>query len=161
MLNFIVGVKNSGKTEKAHEVLGKCVSEGKKTMLIVPKQFTFDTDKGILHLLGPKTASEIEVLSFSRLCHVALKTYGGIKSPIAKGGMREIFMSVAVESLRDRLTVFSKHKNEIALVSKLLGEIDEMKNSGITPDEIEAKANRLTDNMLKEKLLVNQVDIQL
>ena len=153
MLNFIVGVKNSGKTEKAHEVLGKCVSEGKKTMLIVPKQFTFDTDKGILHLLGPKTASEIEVLSFSRLCHVALKTYGGIKSPIAKGGMREIFMSVAVESLRDRLTVFSKHKNEIALVSKLLGEIDEMKNSGITPDEIEAKANRLTDNMLKEKLL--------
>ena len=153
MLNFIIGVKNSGKTRKAHEVLGKCALEGKKTMLIVPKQFTFDTDRGILHLLGPKTASEIEVLSFSRLCHVALKTYGGIKSPIAKGGMREIFMSVAIESLRDKLTVFSKHKNEIALVSKLLGEIDQMKNSGITPDEIEAKAQRLTDNMLKEKLL--------
>ncbi len=153
MLNFIVGVKNSGKTAKAHEMLGKCVSHGKKTMLIVPKQFTFDTDKGILHLLGPETASEIEVLSFSRLCHVALKTYGGIKSPIAKGGMREIFMSVAIDGLRDSLKVFSRHKNEMALVSKLLGEIDEMKNSGITPDEIEAKAHRLTDNLLKEKLL--------
>lgn len=153
MLNFIVGVKNSGKTSKAHKVLGKCVSEGKKTMLIVPKQFTFDTDKGILHLLGPKTASDIEVLSFSRLCNVVLKTYGGIKAPLAKGGMREIFMSVAVESLRDRLKVFSKHKNEIALVSKLLGEIDEMKSSGITPDEIEAKAHLLTDSLLREKLL--------
>lgn len=153
MLNFIVGVKNSGKTAKAHEILGKCVSEGKKTMLIVPKQFTFDTDKGILHLLGPKAASEIEVLSFSRLCHVAVKTYGGITDPIAKTGMREVFMSVAIESVRDKLKFFARHKNEIALVTKLLSEVDRMKNSGITPDEIEAKAEAISDNMLKTKLL--------
>ena len=153
MLNFIVGVKNSGKTATAHKILGRCVDENKKTMLIVPKQFTFDTDKGILHLLGPKAASEIEVLSFSRLCHVALKTYGGINSPIAKGGMREVFMSVAIESLRDKLTVFAKHKNEIALVNKLLSEIDRLKNEGITAEEIEAKAGSVTDNMLREKLL--------
>ena len=153
MLNFIIGVKNSGKTQKAHEVLGECVKEGKNTMLIVPKQFTFDTDKGILRLLGPKTASEIEVLSFSRLCHVAVKTYGGIKSPIAKSGMREVFMSVAIESVRDSLKVFAKHKNEIALVTKLLDEIDRLKNSGITADELEMKAELLSDNLLKEKLL--------
>ena len=153
MLNFITGVKNSGKTAKAHEVLGKCVAEGKKTMLIVPKQFTFDTDKGILHLLGPKAASEIEVLSFSRLCHVALKAYGGINAPIAKTGMREVFMSVAIEGVRDKLKFFSKHKNEIALVTKLLGEVDRMKKSGLTPDEIELKAESLSDNMLKTKLL--------
>lgn len=153
MLNFIVGVKNSKKTEKAHEILGKCVLEGKETMLIVPKQFTFDTDRGILHLLGPKTASEIEVLSFSRLCHVAVKSYGGITTPIAKSGMREVFMSAAIESVRDSLKVFARHKNEIALVTKLLDEIDRMKNSGITADEIEMKAEILTDNLLKEKLL--------
>ena len=110
MLNFITGVKNSSKTKKAHEVLGKCALEGKKTMLIVPKQFTFDTDRALLHLLGPKTASEIEVLSFSRLCNVAVTTYGGIKAPIAKTGMREVFMSTAVEGVRDSLKVFAKHK---------------------------------------------------
>ncbi len=153
MLNFITGVKNSSKTKKAHEILGKCALEGKKTMLIVPKQFTFDTDRGILHLLGPKAASEIEVLSFSRLCHVAVKTYGGIKTPIAKSGMREVFMSVAIESVRDSLRVFAKHKNEIALVTKLLDEIDRLKNSGITADELEMKAELLSDNLLKEKLL--------
>lgn len=153
MLNFIVGVKNSGKTAKAHEVLGKCVAEGKKTMLIVPKQFTFDTDRGILHLLGPKAASEIEVLSFSRLCHVALTTYGGITAPVAKTGMREVFMSVAIEGVKDKLKFFARHKNEIALVTKLLGEVDRMKNSGITPDEIELKAESISDNMLKTKLL--------
>ena len=153
MLNFITGVKNSHKTRKAHEVLGKCANEGKDTLLIVPKQFTFDTDRALLHLLGPKTASEIEVLSFSRLCHVAVTTYGGIKAPIAKTGMREVFMSTAIESVKDSLKVFSKHKNEIALVTKLLSEIDSMKNSGVTADEIEMKAEAISDNLLKEKLL--------
>ena len=153
MLNFITGVKNSHKTQKAHEILGKCAIEGKETLLIVPKQFTFDTDRALLHLLGPKTASEIEVLSFSRLCHVAVTTYGGIKTPIAKAGMRDVFMSTAVESVRDSLKVFSRHKNEIALVTKLLSEIDSMKAAGVTADEIEMKAEALTDNLLKEKLL--------
>ncbi len=153
MLYFITGVKNSHKTKKAHEVLGKCALEGKETMLIVPKQFTFDTDRALLHLLGPKTASEIEVLSFSRLCHVALTSYGGIKVPVAKTGMREVFMSTAIESVRDSLKVFAKHKNEISLVTKLISAIDSMKNSGVTADTIEVKAETLSDNLLKEKLL--------
>ncbi|MBQ7294621.1 MAG: PD-(D/E)XK nuclease family protein [Clostridia bacterium] len=152
MLNFIIGVKNSGKTKTAHKVLGECAQKGEGAMIIVPKQFTFDTDKGLLSLLGPKTACEIEVLSFSRLCHVAVSTYGGIKKSIAAGGMREIFMSNAVEALKDKLTVFAKQKNEIALVTKLLSEIDKMKNSGITADMLEESAEKITDRVLKSKL---------
>ena len=152
MLNFITGVRNSGKTKKAHEILGTCVSAGKSAMIIVPKQFTFDTDKGILSLLGPKLACEVEVLSFSRLCHVAVSTYGGIKKPVASQGMREIFMSRAIESIRDRLFVFAKHKNEIALVTKMLSAVDELKNSGITADDLDEAAEKTEDNILRGKL---------
>lgn len=152
MLNFIIGVKNSGKTKKAHEVLGESAAKGEGAMIIVPKQFTFDTDKGLLSLLGPKTACEIEVLSFSRLCHVAVSTYGGIKKDIAGQGMREIFMSNTLEALRDRLTVFAKQKNEIALVTKLLSAVDEMKNSGVTADMLEESAQKTADRMLRSKL---------
>ncbi len=152
MLNFIIGVRNSGKTKKAHEILGECVKKGESTMIIVPKQFTFDTDRGILSLLGPKMACEIEVLSFSRLCHVAVKTYGGINKPIATAGMREIFMSSAIESLKDKLTVFSRHKNEIALVTKMLSAVDEMKNSGVTADALDSAAEKTADPLFKSKL---------
>lgn len=152
MLNFIVGVKNSGKTKKAHEILGKSISKGTEAMIIVPKQFTFETDKGLLSLLGPKTACEIEVLSFSRLCHVAVSTYGGIKEPIAGQGMREIFMSSAIESLKDKLRVFSKHKNEIALVKKMIKEIDELKSSAITYEDLKESAEIIRDPVLKNKL---------
>ncbi len=151
MLNFIIGVKGSGKTAKAHEILGEAVKRGEKAMLIVPKQFTFQSDKRILGLLGPRLACEVEVLSFSRLASVVLQTYGGITKPVAKQGARNILMSLAVESLTEKLNVFARHKNEIALVTKMLDTLDELKKDGISLDEFEKSAADLDDNLLKEK----------
>lgn len=152
MLHFITGKKQSGKTTLAHRILQKAVSENKSTMLIVPKQYTFESDKKILSLLGPKDASEVEVLSFSRLVNTAMSRYGGIKKPIAKEGARVIFMSLAIESLCDKLTVFSKHKNDFALVTKLLSCVDEMKRVGVSSDELLECSEKIADKTLKAKL---------
>lgn len=152
MLNFIIGVKGSGKTHKAHSILGDCVKRGEKAVLVVPKQFTFHSDKGILHLLGPKDACEVDVLSFSRLATLVLQTYGGVTSHIAKQGARNILMSLAIESLTDKLTVFAKHKNEIALVTKMLDTLDELKKEGISIEEFEKSAILTEDALFKEKI---------
>ena len=152
MLHFITGKKQSGKTTLAHKVLQKAVKEKKSTMLIVPKQYTFQSDKKILSLLGPKDASEVEVLSFSRLVGNAMSRYGGIRKPIAKEGARVIFMSLAIESLADELKVFSRHKNDFALVTKLLSCVDEMKKEGISSDELFECSEKITDKTLKAKL---------
>ncbi len=151
MLNFIIGRKNSGKTTAAHKILGEKVAEGREAMLIVPRQYTFESDRGILSLLGPKAASKVEVLSFTRLSHIALSLYGGIKKPIASGAARLIYMSLALESVSDRLRVFRKHKNDIALSEKLLSFVDEMKNEGITADDLQKSAESITDRLLREK----------
>lgn len=153
MLNIIAGEKNSAKTLTAHKVLQSSVKNGYDTMLIVPKQFTFESDKGILSLLGPKDACKVDVLSFSRLAHTVLTTYGGITKPFAKQGARVIFMSLAIQALKDSLTVFAKHKNEFLLVNKLLSCVDELKNSGIEPEYLEELASFIEDNILKNKLL--------
>ncbi len=152
MLNFIIGTKGSGKTAKAHRLLGEAVRRGEKAVLVVPKQFTFESDKRILGLLGPKDACEVEVLSFSRLATVVMQTYGGITSPIAKEGARSILMSLAIESLSDKLTVFARHKNEISLVSKMLDTLDEMKKEGVSTDELEKSLTAVEDNLLREKI---------
>lgn len=152
MLNFIIGTKGSGKTAKAHRILGEAVKRGEKAVLIVPKQFTFESDKRILRLLGPKDACEVEVLSFSRLATLVMQTYGGITSPIAKEGARSILMSLAIESLTDKLQVFAKHKNEISLVTKMLATLDEMKKEGVSVRELEESVGMVEDNLLKEKI---------
>ena len=152
MLNFIIGVKGSGKTATAHKILGEAVKKGEKAMLVVPKQFTFQSDKRILELLGPRLACEVEVLSFSRLASVVLQTYGGITAPVAKQGARAVLMSVAIESLTEKLTVFARQKNEISLVTKMLDTLDEMKKEGIGVDELEKIAAATEDKLLSEKL---------
>ncbi|MBR5437287.1 MAG: hypothetical protein IKV21_00060 [Clostridia bacterium] len=152
MLNFIIGRKNSGKTQTAHKILGERVCQGKETMLIVPRQYTFESDRSILSLLGPKLASQVEVVSFTRLCHIALSGYGGVKKPVASGAARLIYMSLALEALTDKLAVFARHKNDIALVTKLLSFVDEMKNAGVTADDMEKSAEGISDKLLKDKI---------
>ena len=152
MLRLITGPKGSGKTHKAHEILGECVKNKGSAMLIVPKQFTFESDKGILHLLGPRLACEVEVLSFTRLSHIAVQQYGGITKPLLKGGSRLILMSFAIEGVKDSLQTFSRHSNEISLVKKMLSEVDRLKNEGITPEQLEAAADNINDRLLCRKI---------
>lgn len=152
MLRLITGPKGSGKTNKAHEFLGACVKNGGSSMLIVPKQFTFESDKGILHLLGPRLACEVEVLSFTRLSHIALERYGGITKPLLKGGSRLVFMFFAIEAVKDSLQTFSRHSSEISLVTKMLSEIDRLKLEGITPEQLEQATDNLNDRLLCRKM---------
>ncbi len=152
MLHFIIGTKQSGKTTKAHEILGQCVRAGEEALLIVPKQYTFESDKRILHLLGPQLACEVEVLSFSRLVNTAMSRYGGIIKPVAKEGARVILMSLAIEALDDKLTVFAKHKNNFALIKGMLEAVDEFKRDGIDSDMLFQCAEKITDKTLKNKI---------
>ncbi len=152
MLYFVAGRKNSGKTATVHKLLGDAVSKGEGGMLIVPKQYTFESDRSILKLLGPRLACEVEVLSFSRLAHAAVKTFGGIAKPTVKQGVRAIFMSLALRGLEDKLRVFASHKNEMALVNKMLAAYDDMKLSGVTYTQLEEAADRIDDKLLSEKL---------
>lgn len=152
MLNFILGRKGSGKTAMGHKILKTAIENGSEAMLIVPKQFTFESDKGILSVMSAEKACRVEVLSFLRLCHMALQTYGGIKKPIAREGVRSILMSVAINSVSDSLIAFSKHKNEISLTQKMLSQLDEMKNNGITPEKLEKCAETVGDSVLSAKM---------
>ena len=158
MLYFITGVKGSGKTALAHKITGEAVSAGKSVMLIVPRQFSFESDRSILSLLGPRLASETEVYSFRRLCDEVQRNYSGIGRPVATSGVKNILMSLAVEAVGESFETFKKHKNDIALSRKLLLSIEEMKNSGVSPDDLvkfaENTEDRLLGNKMKETALV-------
>ncbi|MCM1545378.1 MAG: hypothetical protein NC110_08790, partial [Ruminococcus sp.] len=154
MLQFIIGSKGSGKTTYIHSLLGSLVrNEGLQAMLIVPKQFTFESDKGILAELGAKDGCNVDVLSFTRLADVAQKQYGGITKPILADGANAIMMSLALESVKDRLKFFSKNCGNFAFVKKLLAEVKQLKQSVITAKDLELAAKRLPESMLREKML--------
>ena len=152
MLNFITGVKGSGKTALAHKIVGEAVAAGEGVMLIVPRQFSFESDRSILSLLGPKAASEVEVYSFRRLCDEVLRSHGNIGKPIATAGVKNILMSFAVEAVSGSFDTFARHKNDMALAQKLLLSIEEIKNIGVSPEELMSLAQNTEDSLLSGKI---------
>lgn len=151
MLNFIIGRKGCGKTTFAHKLLGRIAGEGESTVLIVPRQFTFESDKGVLDALGPLLATKVEVLSFTRLADVAFKTVGGINKPVLKEAASAVMMSLALDALEERLSFFARQKGSFAFAKKMLCEVSRLKKQAILPEDLFDAAEKLPDGMLKRK----------
>ncbi|MGN0468868.1 MAG: PD-(D/E)XK nuclease family protein [Acutalibacteraceae bacterium] len=154
MLHFVTGRVGSGKTNYLHSLIADLVKEkNEKVLLIVPKQFTFESDIGILDALGPKDACNVEVLSFSRLADTVLKTCRGINKPPLTDGANAVIMSLALESINDRLHFFSKHSTNMSFVKKMLSQVADFKKNAVTPKQLGLAAGFLPDGILKEKAL--------
>ena len=153
MLHLLIGREGTGKTHTAHRKLADWVqTQHKQAVLLVPRQFTFESDKGVLDAMGPKDACEVEVLSFSRLADVIFKRCGAPTKPILKDGANAAMLALALEGLQNELHFFARHRSNAGFVQKMLGQIRVFKQSLITPDDLCASAEALPDGYLKEKL---------
>lgn len=154
MLQFITGRVGCGKTTFLHKLIAQKVKEeNSDVILIVPKQFTFESDIGILDVLGPKDGCRVEVLSFGRLAETVLKTCRGMTKPPLTDGANAVIMQLAIESVGDELSFFSRHRQSLAFVKKMLCEIAELKRCCISADELERAAHLLPEGILKKKTL--------
>lgn len=152
MLHFVTGKKGSGKTKFLHTEIGKLVKENDADIiLIVPKQFTFETDTGVLETLGPKDACKVEVLSFSRLADTVFKTCRGVKKPPLSDGANCVLMSLALENLQDKLVFFLRHSGKMSFAKKMLDQIKQFKRNGVTAEDLYFAAAHLPEGSLKEK----------
>lgn len=151
MLNFIIGKKGVGKTTYTHSLLGSFAEKGEKTMLIVPRQFTFESDRGVLDSLGPRLACEVDVLSFTRLADLVFKTCRGVSKPLLKDTANTVLMSLALDSLEERLSFFSRHRASTVFAGKMLSQVALFKKEAIEPSDIYSAAQKLPNGLLTKK----------
>ena len=59
MLRFIEGTAGSGKTEYARTLATELSENGQKVFLVVPKQYSFESERALLFRLGDEKAGEI------------------------------------------------------------------------------------------------------
>lgn len=153
MLTLICGRKGVGKTTFLHRLLFEKIKEtDAEVILLVPKHFTFDTDKSVLDIMGPRYASNVDVLSFSRLAGTVVKSLRGTNKPILCDGANAAMMGLALESVKDRLTFFSRHTNHIAFIKKMVDEVGTLKQQSVSAADLENAAMKLPDGLLKRKM---------
>jgi len=150
MLEFVLGRAGSGKTTLVRKILSEV--EGKRAVLLVPEQYTFESERALLHEYGIETANRVKVLSFTRLAESAFLRYGGNAGKKLTEGGRRILMTLAVESCADRLTLFEKSASAGRMTDAMLNAVGEMKLCGITPDDLTNTAVMVREGSLAKKL---------
>jgi ATP-dependent helicase/nuclease subunit B len=153
VLHFILGRAGSGKTYTLRTALkGMAETTSKKLMLIVPEQSSFENERAMLQLLGEKNIQRVSVTSFSRLTDAVYRTYGGGAGRRLDDGGRSIFMSLALEQVKDNLNFYRKNADSTELVDLLLSTSAELKMCNISPFDIENTAHELKQSTLKQKM---------
>lgn len=154
MLQFIMGRSGSGKTCYLTGQIRKEVESGQASpiLFLVPEQQSFEMEKTMLNLLGPKDCRRVEVLSFSRLTDFVFRSRGGMGGRAVDDGARSILMSLAIEQAQDELTLYRRQAGRPELIPLMLGAIKEFKMCAVTSDMLRGAAMRSDDAVLRQKL---------
>ena len=160
MLNIITGRTGSGKTRYIRNLAAEIANNEKgKAVIIVPEQFSFETEKGMLEILGNEKINNVEILSFSRIAEKLLSDYGKITKKIADNATRAVVMSMAIESLQDKLTYYNKYQKNPMLISQLLDFNTELKNCCVPVEQLAEISETVEKYTEYKKLLNNEQEL--
>ncbi len=90
MLHLVTGRIGCGKTQRIYSEIEKLIKSGKRDiLLLVPEQYSFETEKNIVSQMGAQKADCVRVFSFTFLAKHLLKIYGSSNLPEIDDSIRE------------------------------------------------------------------------
>ena len=153
MLHFIKGRAGSGKTAKMRQIISQMAENGSsRPLLLVPEQFSFESERIMLQLLGPKNLKNVEIFSFPRMAFSELQKNGLSNLKTADNGIKAAIMSEALMQLEGRLDIFSNVRHNSTALSPLVDFCKELKYCCIDSDSLNEKLEGSTNSFLKNKL---------
>ncbi len=152
MIKFIYGRAATGKSYKIISDISADVAKGRDVVLLVPEQFTFESERALLKALGNKATTDVSVLSFTRMYDEITRKVGGRVANNITDSDRVILMNRAFKAVRDKLQIWSKYVNSPHFTANLIAAITEFKTSAILPEDINRALGSVTGNYLRLKL---------
>lgn len=152
MLNLILGRQRSGKTYKCLSLAQKIAESGKKTVMLVPEQFSFECQRHLLDTLGPKVSNLIEIHSFTSLCEAVSTVNGGISGYVVDDSTRYILVGQAIKNVKDSLLVYGKYANSQSFLKQMLSVLTEFRQSSVTVYSLNELREKVESSAFKNKL---------
>ena len=135
MLTLLLGRAGTGKTNTILSRLGRDVPN-RPQLLIVPEQYSHDTERQLCKALGGAGDRRAEVLSFTRLYSRVCDRAGGGATPCLDAGGRLLLMRAAVKEVEDGLQVYRRPSRKSAFLTSLIATVDECKSYRVTPEQL-------------------------
>lgn len=153
-LQFILGGAGSGKTRYLYETAIRESMEHPDTqyLVVVPEQFTMQTQKEIIRLHPRHGVMNIDILSFKRLAYRVFEDLG-VSLPVVLDDMGKSMVIRKVAGMkRSKLGLYGHHLEQSGFINQLKSQISELYQYGITPDMLRDVMREAGSPLLKQKL---------
>lgn len=129
MLNIYYGSETADKEKYIFEN----IDPEKKTIIIVPDQFSLQMEKNALEFFRPKALFNLMVTDFSALGNKVVHQAGGKTPELIDRYGRHMLLSVIIDRLSDELDIYKNMKGKSSFVEMTNSLISQMKRYGIEP----------------------------
>jgi ATP-dependent helicase/nuclease subunit B len=154
-LQLVIGRSGTGKSYQLYtEIISKSVNtENTNYLIIVPEQFTLQTQKDIVSLHPNRGTMNIDILSFMRLAYRIFDEVGGGHRPVLEDTGKSMVLRKIVARKKRELELFNHDVKKQGFINELKSMISEIYQYSITIPMLEDMEKAVTHRpMLKSKL---------
>lgn len=154
-LQFIFGNSGSGKSYHLHQkiIQNSIENPEKNYLVVVPEQFTMQTQKDLVMKHPGKGIMNIDVLSFGRLAHRIFEEVGGDNRTVLDDEGKNLILRKIAGDYEGELRVLKGNLKKQGYISEVKSVISEFTQYDIGLEEIDTLLSQMSeDNYLYYKL---------
>ena len=138
MVEFLLGGSGTGKSTELISKIKETSEKGRKCIVIIPDQFSFEYDKKLYNALGAKMYNNLTVLSFGRLSSDIFMHFGGRKGSYASECSKLALTYIAINNVRENngFIYFGKMSRSGSFAKAVMNEIKELCYAGIKSEDL-------------------------
>ena len=138
-LQFVLGSSGSGKTEYVYsQIVAQAGEHPKKNYLvIVPEQFTMQTQQKLVELAPNHAIMNIDVLSFKRLAYRVFDEMGRTDIQVLEETGKNLVLRKLASEQEENLTVLRPNMNRMGYIGEVKSLISEFMQYNITWEQLE------------------------
>ncbi len=139
-LRFYLGGSGAGKSTKLYKELieRSMQNERQNFLVIVPDQFTMQTQKDLVRLHERGGILNIDVLSFGRLAHRIFEEVGGNDKPVLDDTGKSLVLRKVAADLKEQLPVLGSRLDKLGYIHEVKSGISEFMQYGLSVKDVEA-----------------------
>ncbi len=138
-LQFVLGGSGTGKSTYVYEsIIERAMKEEHKNFFIlVPDQFTMQTQMDLVNKSPRNGILNIDVLSFSRLSHRIMEETGGDRYPVLDDTGKSLVLRKVAQNLKEEIPVLGSNLKKLGYVHEVKSAISEFMQYGIDKEKMQ------------------------
>ena len=138
-LQLILGKSGAG---KSYALYKKIVEQSmkhpeKNYLVVVPEQFTMQTQKDLVHMHPNHGISNIDVLSFLRLAYRVFEEQGGMQRTVLEDTGKSMLVRKVISDQKENLKVFRNNIKKTGYISEIKSLLSEFYQYDVTMDDLQ------------------------